>query len=130
MNARSIRRLWFAGLWLLFPWPLLIFSDCFVPAVRYLLLGSVAATVGLAEGASGPVGLVTLLLLGMAALTTLGCWLMAWMISKLLARLPIGAQRAISWACIAAAFAASLVFEPYRTPFGRTLTGGLLAVLS
>jgi hypothetical protein len=127
---RPIRRLWFGGLWLFLPWPLLIFSDALVPAVRYLLLGSVAASVAIAEGASGPVGMLVVLFLGMAALTTLGCWLLACLAAMLLGPLPLRTQRTISWFCLAVALAASLVWEPYRTPFGRALAGGLLDVLS
>ena len=130
MNTAWIRRIWFGGLWLLFPWPLLIFSDSFVPAVRYLILGVVAATVAVTEGASGPVGQLVLLFLGMAALTTSGCWLLAWLISRLLAPLPVGVQRAITLGCLGAALVGSLLFEPYRTSLGRALTGGLLDVLS
>ena len=56
MHSPRLQRYWFAALWLLFPWPLLVLQDAFVPAARYVLLGGVAAIVAFAEGAAGPVG--------------------------------------------------------------------------
>ena len=130
MTTRTIRRLWFTGLWLFLPWPLVVFSDALVPAIRYLLLGAVAATVAVAEGASGPVGGVVFLFLGMGIVTTLACWLAAWAIARVLGLLPPGSRRIVTWVCLVAALIWALAFDPYQTPFGRAPTGGLLDVLS
>jgi hypothetical protein len=112
------------------PWPLVAFADAFVPAARYILLGSVATLVALTEGASGPVGLVVSLLMGWGLVTTLACWLLAWIIGRGLAGLPLAVQRATTWGGLGSLLVAGLAFEPYVTPFGRALRGGLLAVLS
>jgi hypothetical protein len=130
MRPRTLRRLWFVGLWLLLPWPLHIVGEAFVPAVRYLILGGVAAAFAAAEGAAGPVGGIVCLFLGMGIVTSLGCWLAAWGIAKLLARCSAFTQRAVTFGGLGAALVFCLAFEPYATPFGRALTGGLLDVLS
>ena len=130
MQPRTLRRLWFVGFWLLMPWPLYIFGDAFVPAVRYLILGVVAATVAVAEGASGPVGGLVFLFLGMGLITTLACWAAAWLTSKLLIHFSVFTQRTVTLGGLGSALLFCLVFEPYATPFGRALTGGLLEVLS
>jgi hypothetical protein len=130
LNSRTLRRIWFLGLWLLLPWPIFVFGDAFVPAVRYALLGAVTLAIAVAEGAAGPVGLILVLFTLMTAGTTLACWLLAWVTAKLLGNLPAPAQRAITFGALAFALVCALLFEPYRTSFGRALTGGLLEVLS
>ena len=130
MQPRTLRRLWFVGFWLLVPWPLTIFGDAFVPAVRYLILGVVAATVAVTEGASGPVGGLVFLFLGMGLITTLACLVAAWLVSKLLIHFSVAAQRTVTLGGLGTALIYCLAFEPYATPFGRALTGGLLEVLS
>ena len=130
MSVRTIRRTWFAGLWLLLPWPLFVFGNALVPAVRYVLLGLVAAAVAIAEGASGPVGLIVLLFFGMGIATTSGCWILAYLISRCLNRFPVRVQHTITWLCLGIAFLACLALDVYRTPFGRALRGGLIEVLS
>lgn len=130
MEVPGLRRLWFAGIWLLFPWPLLVLQDASVPAVRYLLLGVVAATVAIAEGAAGPVGLLVVLFLGWGIGTSFCSWLLAWAISRLLGKLPKSAALSLSFGSLAVALVWALFFEPYRTLFGRALKGGLLQVLS
>lgn len=114
----------------MFPWPLLVLSDAFVPAVRYLLLGVVAATVAVMEGAAGPVGLLVLLFLGYGALTSLFSWLLAWPIARLLGGLSNRTATSLSLAILGVALVWAIFFEPYETPFGRASTGGLLQVLS
>lgn len=130
MRDHSIRRIWFAGLWLLLPWPLMVFADAFVPAVRYAVLMTVVGTVAVAEGASGPGGLMFGLFAVMAVLTTLGCWLLAWAIEKALSGFSPATRRTITWLCLALALLVSLWFDPYHTPFGRAPEGGLLEILS
>ena len=130
MDVRSWRRLWFAGIWLLFPWPLLILQDAFVPAARYLLLGTVAATVAIAEGAAGPVGLLVVLFLGWGIGTSLLSWLLAWLVARVLSQLPSRIAISVSGCILGGALIWASFFEPYRTPFGRALRGGLLQVLS
>jgi len=130
LRSRSLRRLWFIGLWLLLPWPIFAFGDAFVPAARYAILGIVAAAVAITEGASGPVGLILLLFASMTVGTTLGCWLLAWMIAKLLAVLPDTAARRVTFAALSIALLWALLFAPYHTHFGRAARGGLLEILS
>ncbi len=130
MEALRLRRFWFAGIWLLFPWPLLVLQDAYVPAVRYLILGMVAATVAIVEGAAGPVGLLVVLFLGWGIGTSFCSWLLAFTIAKLLGQLPNRAALSFSLATLGVALIWALFFEPYRTVFGRALRGGLLQVLS
>jgi hypothetical protein len=130
MSERGLRRLWFLGLWLLMPWPLFIFADAFVPAVRYVLLGAAAAAIALFEGSSGPVGLIVTLFVGMGVATTGACWVLAFVAGRLLVRLPGRTSMALTGLVMGPSLLIALVFEPYRTPFGRALKGGLLQVLS
>jgi hypothetical protein len=130
VNNRTIRRIWFAGLWFLMPWPMFILADALIPAVRYAILAGIVATVGIVESGSGPVLSIFVLFSGMAALTTLACWLLAWIIGRLLSGFTLPTQRTITWACLAAAILISLWFDPYQTPFGRASDGGLLDILS
>jgi len=122
--------LWFLGFWLLLPWPLVLLSDALVPAVRYLLLGCVAASVALTEGAGGPVSMVVAFFIGYGLLTTLLCWIMAWAVARSLVRWLPHHARTITWVCLVVGLLVALLFEPYRTSFGRAATGGLLQVLS
>ncbi len=112
------------------PWPLLVFADAFIPAARYVLLGCVAILVGVSEGASGPVGLVITLMVGWGLVTTVGCWLLSWIIARLLAGQPDNIQKLLTWGALGAGFLIGLAFEPYVTPFGRAIRGGLLAAFS
>jgi hypothetical protein len=130
LNPRTLRRLWFVGLWLMWPWPMFVFNDAMVPAVRYVLLAGVALTMAVTQGAAGPVVLIVVLFVVMAAGTTLACGLLAWGIERLLRNLPDAAQRTITFGAFAIALVWAIAFGPYRTPFGRALTGGLLDVLS
>lgn len=129
-HPRTLRRVWFVGLWLVLPWPMFVFNDAVVPAVRYALLATVALAMAVTQGAAGPVVLIVVLFVAMALGTTLGCWLLAWGIEKLLRNLPPTAQRTITFGALAVALVWAVAFAPYRTSFGRTLTGGLLDVLS
>jgi len=130
MQSRSLRRVWLAGIWLLFPWPLLIYSDAWVPAVRYLLLAVVAGTVAVMEGSAGPVGLLVLLFATWGVGTSLLAWLLAWLIAKLMALLPDRVAVALTVGILGIGLFWAIFFEPYRTPFGRAVRGGLLQVLS
>ena len=130
MTSRTTRRIWFAGLWLLFPWALPVYVDAFVPAARYVLLAAVASAVAIMEGSAGPVGLITLLFVGWGLLTTLFSAGLAWLVARGLSNIPPRSAAWITGVCLALGFAIALFFKPYRTPFGRALEGGLLQVLS
>lgn len=108
----------------------MIMQDAWVPAVRYVILGLAAALVAVVEGAAGPVGLVVLLFLGWGVLTTLLTWLLAWLVARLLDALPNRMAVGLTAIVLGSGFIWALFFEPYRTPFGRALRGGLLQVLS
>ena len=129
-SKRVNRRLWFFGLWLLLPWPFVLFGEAFVPAVRFVILAGAASAVALTEGAAGPVGMIIGLFVGYAIGTTLLCWLFAWLISLALAPLPETTARRLTLACLVAGLVFALLFDPYTTPFGRASRGGLLEVLS
>ena len=130
MSRKALRRLWFAGLWLLLPWPMLVLGDALVPAARYLILGVTAAAVAITEGAAGPVGPLVGLFLGMGVMTTLGCWLIAWGVARALDPLPPHLQRTITWVCLVGGLLIALSLDPYRTSFGREPNGDLMDVLS
>ncbi len=130
MKPRSLRHLWFAGIWFLFPWPLLVLQDAFVPAARYVLLGTAAGAVALTEGAAGPVALLVALFVAWGIGTSLLSWLLAWLLTKLTSPLPKRAAAAFALTTLGLGLLWAVVFEPYRTPFGRALRGGLLQVLS
>ena len=130
MTVRMARRIWFTGFWFLLPWPMFVFADAFVPAVRYAILAVVVAVVGAFEGASGPGGMILLLFSVLTVVTTLGCWLLAWAMTVALSGLSPASRRTITWACLAAAILVSVWLDPYTTPFGRAPVGGLLEVLS
>jgi hypothetical protein len=120
---------WFAGLWLLLPWPMPIVGNAFVPAVRYAILATAATAVALKEGAAGPVGGIVGLFIGMTLAATLGCWLLAWVVARALGSLPPLLQQRITWLFLVAGVMIALTLSPYRTYFGPAQTGGLLAVL-
>jgi hypothetical protein len=130
MTPAAIRRTWFLGLWLLLPWPLALIGDGFVPAVRYAILAAASSSIAVVEGAAGPVGAIVALLTGYAVVTTLACWGIAWGIGRGLALLPAAQAAAVTWVCLGLGLAVALFAEPYRTPFGRAVSGGLLQVLS
>jgi len=130
LRVRALRRLWFAGFWLLLPWPIVLVADAWVPSVRYLILGSVSAVVAVTEGGSGPVGPMVFLFLTWALLTTIGCWCLAWIVARGLGLAPPEWARGVSLLCLAVGLAVALFGSPYVTPFGRAPIGGLLQVLS
>ncbi len=130
MHRRRIRRLGFFALVLLFPWPLPFLGGAFVPSIRFWILGGAAASVGLTEGASGA-GLPLIgLLLGWASITTGFCWLAAFALARLADALPDRRALLVTYSAITCGLIWALLFQPYRTPFGRALHGGLLQVLS
>ncbi|MDP6977731.1 MAG: hypothetical protein QF570_03900 [Myxococcota bacterium] len=130
MHRRRLRRLWFLALLFLCPWPLPLLHDAFVPAIRYWMLGSVAATLGLLEGAAGPVFQIVLLLLGWALITTAMCWLIAFLLARASGLIPDRTALLASYSAITGLLIWALTFEPYHTPFGHAVRGGLLQVLS
>ncbi|MCP4036951.1 MAG: hypothetical protein GY944_27190 [bacterium] len=129
-QERRLRRLCFVGIFFLVPWPLWVLQDAFVPAARYVLLGGVAATVALFEGAAGPVRQIVLLFLGWGALTSALSWGLAWAFARLAGALPDRTALLTTYSLLTAGLVWALFFEPYRTPFGRAVRGGLLQVLS
>jgi hypothetical protein len=130
MTERGTRRVWFLGLWLLMPWQLFILADAFVPAARYVLLAFAASAIALYEGAAGPVGLIVTLFVGMGIATTAGCWVLAFIVARLLRPTTPRTSMALTLGVLGVSLLIALLFEPYRTPFGRALQGGLLQVLS
>jgi hypothetical protein len=130
MSLRTTRWLWFLGVWLMLPWPMLLFANAWVPAVRYLLLTLVSLTVGVFEGAAGPVPMIILLFALHATVYTAAAWGMAWGASRALGGVAPGARGWLTLGALATALALSLAFDVYRTPFGTAPVGNLLRVLS
>jgi len=115
---------------MMFPWPFPFLHDAWVPAVRYLVLGSAAASVAIFEGAAGPVRPLVALFLAWSLLTTALSWAIAWGIARFARRWPDRAALLWTYSLLTLGLVWALFFEPYRTPFGRALRGGLLQVLS
>ncbi len=130
MTEANQRRLLFLGLWLTLPWPMLVFGDAFVPAVRYVLLAAAAAAVGLREGVAGSGPLLIGLFVAWALGTTLATWIVAWLVGRLLVWLGPRWRVACLLGILVGSLALSLLCTPYSTPFGRTPRGGLVEILS
>jgi hypothetical protein len=130
VSVRSARWILFLVFVFVWPWPMLGPFDLFAPVVRYVILFGASSLVAASEGAAGPVPLI-LLLFGLHAIVYLAIdWLAAW----LLARSSRSLSGATRWRCVAAgatlAIALALLFDFYRTPFGRAPVANLLGVLS
>ena len=82
------------------------------------------------EGAAGATAGIIGLLLGWAVITTVFCGAIAFLLARLAQALPDRTALLASYSAITCLLAWALLFEPYTTPFGRSLRGGLLAVLS
>lgn len=127
------RRRWtlavFLGLSLLAPLPIAIF-DGWVPLARVAMLASVSVAVAATEGAAGPVGMITGLLVGHAAVYALLLAAVAALIGRGLQRLPHRLAIAVFAAALIVAIVAAMVGKPYVTPFGQEPRANLLGLLS
>ena len=130
ISERATRRLWLIGLWLLLPWPVIVFGDVWVPAARYTALATAASAIAITQGAGGPVLGVTGLFVGWALATSLICWALAWGIARLLAMLPGRAPLVTTVLVLAGGLLWALLLDPYTMRFGNTPSGGLLDLLS
>ena len=92
------------------------------------MLAVAAAPVAVAEGGSGPVGLILGLLAGMVLATRFARGILAWHIARALGVPPPRVQLGLTWGLLVAAVTVAL-FLAYGTPFHRALRGGLLQVL-
>jgi len=129
LSIRTARWLCFIGLFLLLPWPMLVF-DAFVPAVRYVILAGAALAVLLVEGGAGPVPGIVLLFCLHAVVYTAVAWILSWAATRLVSQASPRALAPLTWIALAAGFTIALVLEPDRTSFGHRATGGLLDILS
>lgn len=129
----ATRRHWayavFAGLTLLAPLPIAIF-DGWVPLARIAMLATVTVAVAATEGAAGPVGMITGLLVAHAAVYTLLLAAVAVLIGLGLQRLPRRVAVALLVSALALAAGAAAVGRPYVTPFGHEPRANLFGVLS
>lgn len=127
------RRRWivavFFGLSLLAPLPIAIF-DGWVPLARIAMLAAVTVAVAATEGAAGPVGMITGLLVGHAAVYALLLAAVAALVARGLERLPRRLAIAVFVSALALATAAALVGRPYVTPFGQEPRANLFGLLS
>ena len=130
MSVRAARWLLFASLVLTLPFPAVGPFEAFVPPIRYAILVGAATLLAVAEGAAGPVVMITLLLVGNLLLSLAAAWIAAWVASRALGVLRSAKLRgglALAAVCVALALGASLPI--YRTAFGRAPTADLLGVL-
>jgi hypothetical protein len=130
MSVGTTRWLWFLGVWLMVPWPMVLLANAWVPAARYLLLTLVSLAIGVFEGAAGPVPWIILLFALHAIVTSAAAWGIAWGASRALAGAAPETRRWVTLGTLAAAIAVTLAFDLYRTPFGRAPVANLLGVLS
>jgi hypothetical protein len=119
----------FLGLFFLLPLPILVF-DGLVPVARIVLLAVVCILVGFFEGASGPVMSITFLMVAQAAVYTLILGAVAWLADRALRPIPPRMVRTVLLVALAAALFASIAFDVYTTPFGRTAQSNLFGALS
>lgn len=130
MSVRAIRWLLFAALVIALPFPMLGPFEAFVPPVRYAVLLGAASTVALAEGAAGPVPWILLLLALNLTASLAVAWVLAWISSRLLARLHPPTLRAVLVvAALGIGLALTASLPIYETGFGRAPTANLLGLL-
>lgn len=130
MSVRASFWILFVLLFFILPLPMLGPFDPLVPAVRYVLLSGAAASVGVVEGAAGPVPLIILLFTAHAVFDVAFCAFLAWLGSKGLSGFAPSARRGAVLGVAFGAIAIALAFSFYRTPFGRAPTANLWGVLS
>jgi len=130
MSVRATRWVWFLGVWLMAPWPMLLLADAWVPSVRYWLLTLVALAVAVVEGAAGPVPFIVLFFALHALATTAAAFGIGWAVARALAPFSPGTRRLATLLALVLALAAALGLDAYRTPFGTAPYSNLTGVLS
>lgn len=125
------------GFWLLFillffvlPFPMWGPWDPLAPTVRYALLFGATGLVVYQEGAAGPVPMILALFAVHTVVYAAACALLAWLASRGLSGLAPEARRNTLFVLVLVALASALLFDLYRTPFGRAPVANLLGVLS
>ena len=127
MTQRTSRWTLWIALLVLAPVPFFLVETGTVPVVRLLMLGGVALAVVLSEGAQGMVGIAAALLLAQAFLYLSCFWLVAHLLSGLLARGSARRTAARTLVVVALGVALASAFDLYETPFRtRSLHGNLL----
>jgi hypothetical protein len=130
VSVRATRWAWFLGLWLMLPWPMALLAHASVPAARYALLTLVCLAMAALEGAGGPVPWIVALFAAHALVYTGLAWAIAWAAGRALSPLGPARRRLVTLGALALAFALTLGFDVYRTPFGSAPFSNLLGVLS
>jgi hypothetical protein len=120
-------------LWAVFviavPVPLIIPLRAEVPAARIVMLATISGFTMIAETTRGAVVPLALLLFAQALIAIAVFWLAAYLISRLLARLPDGARAAVTVALAAALLVITSTNSLYRDPYRpETLRSNLLQV--
>lgn len=126
MTRRAARWVLWIALLALAPVPFFLVETGSVPVVRLLVLGVVMLAVVVTEGSQGMVGIAAALLLGQAFAYLCGFWLLAHLLSGLLAK--GSARRTAVCTLLVVAVGVALVssFDLYETPFRtRSLHGNL-----
>lgn len=118
----------FLALFLLAPLPILVFEGS-IPLARIFILAGVSIAVALSEGAGGPVGMITGLLVAHALAYCLLLYVAARLTARALRLLPTRAAVALLGLCAAIGVLAGLLFQPYVTPFGQQPRANLLEAL-
>ena len=128
MRRAGWRRLVFLALVVLAPVPTLLFGGR-VPTANLYLMSGVCTVVWVAEGATGPVRTITLLLAAHAAVYTGLLWCAAWLIERVIRRLSPLVQGLCVLGGIVIALVVALSTPIYVTPFARTARSTLLGAL-
>jgi hypothetical protein len=129
VSARSTRWLLFAAFAIALPFPSPPPFGGFVPAVHNLALFAATGAVAAAEGVAGPVRPMLTMFAVQTVVTLLGCALLAWLLSWILARLPARARTIAAVGLCAALLGTAIAVPIYDTPFGRQPTANLFGVL-
>ena len=128
MSTRSIRWLLFAVSALALPLPAIGPFGGLVPPIHHIVLFAATGAIAAVEGMAGPVGRILVLFAINAVATSIACALAAWLVARLIGRLPERARPVVAWGLAGALLAASLVFPLYETPFGRAPTANLFGL--
>ncbi|UCE85702.1 MAG: hypothetical protein JSU66_15445 [Deltaproteobacteria bacterium] len=123
MSPRSARLILWLGLALMAPVPVASgVVTGLMPAARILMLGGICLLVVVLEHAKGVVLLFGAMLLAQALAYLLLLFVVAHLVSRLLARLTPRARACLAIALLAIGIALSAAFEVYRTPFRAAST--------
>jgi hypothetical protein len=129
MSTRSVGWILFALFFVTLPFPAIGPFGGNAPALHHLALLVATGAIAGAEGAGGPIPSILSLFAIQAVAALLVCALAAGLLARVLALLPPRVRAALTLLLCGALLAASIAFDLYQTPFGRTPTSNLFGVL-